>query len=278
MMSDRLVEHVVDEYLGAADAEAPNLVEGLYLEGSVALGDFRPFSSDIDFVAITAEPLEGGHLVALERVHRRRKQRARPSFDGIYVTWQDLRRVPLDVIPGARSHEGEFQREGNGPLSPVTWHTIARYGVTCRGPRPTELGIRTDFASLARWTDENLERYWRRLVRDASNWRSRWGLVSLTTYATLWIVSGISRLHYTLATGDIISKEGACRHALTVFPQWQRVIGEALRIRQLDRARPTLASSLSSLSDHVRTLRASPHSSSLYPTAVRQASRRFEVC
>ena len=42
-----LVQDVVRGFLAAVDAEAPQLVEALYLTGSVALGDFRPRRSDI---------------------------------------------------------------------------------------------------------------------------------------------------------------------------------------------------------------------------------------
>ncbi len=37
-----LVEDVVGAYLEAVDAQAAGLIEGLYLIGSVALGEFRP--------------------------------------------------------------------------------------------------------------------------------------------------------------------------------------------------------------------------------------------
>jgi hypothetical protein len=56
MALDALVLEVVDTYLGTVEAQAPGLVEGLYLVGSVALGDFRPRTSDIDFVAVTTTP------------------------------------------------------------------------------------------------------------------------------------------------------------------------------------------------------------------------------
>jgi hypothetical protein len=45
-----LVRRTVSAYLAALNAEAPGLVEGLYLVGSGALGDFRPGVSDIDYV------------------------------------------------------------------------------------------------------------------------------------------------------------------------------------------------------------------------------------
>ena len=49
---------------------------------------------------------------------------------------------------------------------------------------------------------------------------------------------GVSRLHYTLATGAITSKTGGGIHAQSAFDaQWQPVIAEAIRIRRAERRR-----------------------------------------
>lgn len=43
----------------------------------------------------------------------------------------------------------------------------------------------------------------------------------------------MSRLHYTLATGDITPKYGAGQYALRRFDaRWQRIIRESLRLRR----------------------------------------------
>ena len=81
---------VIDAYLEIVDREAPGLIEGLYLTGSVALGEFPPHTSDVDFVAVTAAPPDSAAVLALSRAHRRlREPHARPFFDGRYVTWAD---------------------------------------------------------------------------------------------------------------------------------------------------------------------------------------------
>ena len=46
----------INTYLDIADSVTPGLVEGLYVVGSVALGDWVEGCSDIDIVAVTAEP------------------------------------------------------------------------------------------------------------------------------------------------------------------------------------------------------------------------------
>jgi hypothetical protein len=239
-MSGRVVERVVSAYLEAVDAEAPGLVEGLYLTGSAALGDFRPRTSDIDFVAVTATKLDAPASAALKRVHAR--LRNRPYFDGLYVNWDDLAHDPVLTGQLPSSYEGRFQacaRRGD----PVTWHTVARHGIACRGPQPADLNIWAEPEGLAIWTLDNLESYWRPLLDAASRFPRRWSLISLTSWGAVWIVLGISRLHYTLATGEICSKEAAGRYALQTFPeQWHSLIREALRIRQADRARADFGS------------------------------------
>jgi hypothetical protein len=235
-----LVELVVADYLELVDAEAPGLVEGLYLTGSAALGDFRPRTSDVDFVAVTARPLDAAARAALARAHARlRARRPRPHFDGLYATWAELAADPA-LRRGPSSHEGRFDADGHAPGDPVTWHTVARHGVARRGPAPADLAVWADPAALAAWTLDNLDRYWRRLLDDALRPGRRWWLASLTPYGAVWIALGVTRLHYTLATGALCSKADAARYALRAFPdeRWRRVVQECLRIREADRAGP----------------------------------------
>jgi hypothetical protein len=244
------VKDVTDAYLHLADAEAPGLIEGLYLTGSAVLDDFRLNTSDIDFIAVTATPPDKAAISALKRVHARlRRHFPWPPFDGFYVTWDELKREP------------------HSACNVVAWQTLAHYGIACRGPRPADLGIWTDPRALTRWTLDNLDTYWRPLLNRASTFVSPRSWISLAGYGAVWIVLGISRLHYTLATGDIISKEGAGLYALRTFPEkWHRVVNECLRIRRADQARPDLASAIAELCGR--------HGESLYRTPF---SRRCEV-
>lgn len=228
-----VVREVVDAYLGLADAALPGMVEGLYLVGSVALGDFRPHESDVDFVAVTAARPDAVALPALRRVHARMRRRyPRPRFDGVYVSWEDLSRDPALAV-GAPNAHGEEIGLGDFEPNPVTWHTLARYGVAIRGPHPAGMEVWTGPAALAAWTLTNLESYWRPWHRRFSRPLSLEGVAALGSWAPAWGVLGVSRLHYTLATGDIASKEGAGLYALRAFPRpWHGIVEECLRIRR----------------------------------------------
>ena len=209
-----VVDGVVNAYLQAVDAEAPGLVEGLYLTGSVALGEFRLHSSDIDFVAVTSQRPDASALTALGRAHGRlRRLWPRPCFDGLYVMWDDFAHDPTAAGGGAYSYEGKFFPDG-GRADPVAWQTVARHGVSCRGPHQSSLGIRVDAGGLARWTLNNLDTYWRTLLDQSSRFSHPQSLIAVTPWGAAWIVLGVSRLHYTLATGEIVSKEAAGRYAL----------------------------------------------------------------
>lgn len=230
-------------YLSAVDAEAPGLVDGLYLLGSVALGEFRPGTSDIDYLAITAAPLDRAALAALARAHRRARLRhPRPHFDGRYVRWRDLASDPRRLAPGPSTAMGTFRASGGGECDPVAWHTLAAHGVACRGPAPQALTIWTDPGALRSWTLDNFAHYWRPLIAQSRGVGS-WRLTSFSTYGAVWIVLGVCRLHYTLASGSIASKAQAGEYGLRTFPdRWHRVLREALRIRATDTARADFAS------------------------------------
>jgi len=227
-----LAQEVVTAYLCLVDAEAPGLVEAFYLVGSVALAAFHPQASDIDFVAVTATPCDGEAVATLQRVHARlAAQYRRPFFDGVYVTWDQLADNPLHTAPGPCAHEGQVQPWV--PHDPVTWHTLAHHGVRVRGPQRQDRPIWTNRDVLASWTRDTLASYWRSWHRRRSYLLSKPGLVCLGSWGPTWGVLGVSRLHYTLATGAITSKEGAGLDALTVFPpRWRRIITECLRIRR----------------------------------------------
>jgi hypothetical protein len=90
------------------------------------------------------------HLSALERVHSRLRGRSRrPTFDGIYVTWDDLVRDPSRAQIRPYSHDGRFHAAGQSVGSPVIWHTLPRYGEACRGPDPRTIEIWADPECLA---------------------------------------------------------------------------------------------------------------------------------
>jgi hypothetical protein len=244
------VRAAVDDLLVGLDRALPGRIEGFYVVGSVCLGAFRPGRSDVDFVATVAGgELDAGELRRLRRIHLNRwagalawdvamRRRWPLVCNGSYLAPDALSRSPLEVTPLAGHVAGRFGIAERGfDVNPVTWHTLARHGIAVRGPEPERLGVRTDPAELSAWTVENLNGYWRRWVDRARppgtvtvRPLSRRGTATaLSRRFTAWGVLGAPRLHFTLATGEIASKEQAGNYALDGFaPEWRPLVAEAL--------------------------------------------------
>jgi Domain of unknown function (DUF4111) len=242
----RKVDEVVRTFLPMVDRAAPGLVEGLYLHGSVALGDFRVGRSDIDFVAVCADRPGDDAVTALAGVHRDLDRlHPRPYFDGVYLTKADLAAGPdgCPDVPGC--HESTFEPSGRMMLCPVTWHELDEHGVVMRGPALEKLALWTDQAVLLAFTRNNLQTYWHgwvagldRLAEEASERTSNPWFVD-------WCVLGSVRLHALLATGRLHSKGSAGRYALGALDsRWHQILTEALRIRDGDEGQSLYADPL----------------------------------
>ncbi len=230
----------VEDLLARLDRALPGRVEGLYVVGSASTGAFRPGRSDVDFVAIVDRDLSRLELARLRAVHIGRwvstlvhdtalRRRWPLVCNGIYLRGADLSKPSLEVTPVAGHVSGRFRiatREGFD-VNPVTWHVLARHGIAIRGPALEQLHIHTDQTELTRWTRSNLNGYWRRWVERAHHPGVRETV--LDRRFTAVGVLGAPRLHYTIATGEIASKEDAAAHALAVFdPRWRPLIEDAL--------------------------------------------------
>jgi predicted nucleotidyltransferase len=51
-------------YARLVDDQLPGRIRGLYLHGSLALGDYRPGRSDVDFVAVSDTALQPSEVDA----------------------------------------------------------------------------------------------------------------------------------------------------------------------------------------------------------------------
>ena len=235
---------VARRYLDEIDEALPGVIEGFYLVGSVALGAFRPDRSDIDFVAVLGgnsnEPLlrhlgriqRRQYLAALARTNLRTFWSQPTVCNGVFLRWDDLKRSPGEVVPIAHQVGGQFDVERGFEANPVTWWVLARRGLTLRGPNPEALSIHLDEHELRAWTFRNLHTYWLEWSRRIR--RPRWQAIkAMRRQGMAWGVLGAPRLHYTLHTGEVVSKEQAGRYALDRFDaRWHPLIEEALAYRR----------------------------------------------
>jgi hypothetical protein len=235
------VAATVDRYLTAVDRLLPGRIAGFYVVGSTALGAWRPLRSDIDFIATVDGGLTAGELRRLRVAQLlsglqtgaaaiRRAQRALPgTCNGVFVRCDQLD-LPVRSISPVASHAGlDFVVGGAFDVNPVVWKTFAENGITVRGRAPHELALDPEPDELVPWTVANLNSYWRGWAEAAVRHRPPMSPLLPARWRTAWGVLGTSRMHATVTTGDVISKEAAAHYALDRFDhRWHPLISEAL--------------------------------------------------
>lgn len=231
----------VTRYLRLADRLLPVRVVGVYVVGSVALGAYRRRRSDVDLIVVVDRRFAGADLRWLRAVQLASGLRTAPpalargdvtlpgTVNATYVTEDDLAQPVSAIVPVA-NHVGHQLQAGRGfDVNPVQWRTLADHGVAVRGPAPSTLGLDPEPDTLAAWNHRNLLAYWKPLAE-----RIAAGRVPLTSryrprWLTSWCVLGAPRLHATITTGDVISKEAAGEYSLETFDaRWHPVIREGL--------------------------------------------------
>lgn len=233
------VAEAMSTYLEVADSAAPGLIEGLYIVGSYTLDDWIEGSSDIDIVAVTAEPCTDEDFGALRTIYALLAQRSVGRIDGPYVAWSDLTIAPTTGLHRPWALDGEPHHDGDCfEINPVSWYTLQRYGVTVRGTTPDRLGIWVDTDERIRFVVANLQTYWADVAADVARAAADLDR-SFDIDSFEWCALGALRLHYTAFTGDVTSKRGAGEYGLAVAPaKFHDTVRRALDQRA-GRRRPT---------------------------------------
>jgi hypothetical protein len=218
-----------ETFLSELDSRAPGLAEGLYLCGSVALDDFHPPGSDVDFVAVLSGRPDAGGLAALAAAHAEvRRRHPGVTFEGTHLTRDELAAGP-ECGPRPAAFGKRFRPEGRFALNPITWHELATVGILIRAAH--DLTVPTSADAVRAFSRANLTSYWRPWWHAARR-PGPTALFAASRAGTPWSVLGVSRLHHAIATGTLTSKSGAGRYAREIFDaRWHPIIDEALRIR-----------------------------------------------
>ncbi|GHA31322.1 hypothetical protein GCM10007989_29140 [Devosia pacifica] len=216
-------QSAVSRLLRGLDFHLPGQCVGFLIVGSIALGDYQPGRSDIDFVAVCNAILE---LDAIAAVHAELvAEQPSPGVDGIYVTAKELAQYPNGIgiyVQGARV----FSQSGSERHAP-SWMILKDHGLAVRGPGPDRYGIPVDRRDVVDFSRQNLKTYW-------TNWvdkRDPGTSGPLSDENVSWGVLGISRLHAAICGDGCVSKSAAGRIALTRFPAHAAILNEALLLR-----------------------------------------------
>ena len=225
----------LDAYLRALDRVIPDAVEGVYLTGSAALGDYHHGQSDLDLLTLTTHPLTESEMAALEAAHMELEQGTQPHLDAVYIPREFIGKLPPREARGhAYVVDGEFKR-GHDSQDLVIWAILDQCGITLRGPEAKSLDAAPDRAEFAAWNLGNLEDYWRAQAQAARQVLGERDVdAQLPTYSAVWFGTGPGRLHRTIATGEIISKSRSAEYSAELFPAYRELLARVRASRMGD--------------------------------------------
>jgi len=212
-------------FLGRVQAVLARNFVGLYLYGSLSLGDFDPASSDIDAVVVTAAPLEPETVEALRALHAEMQ-----AVDGMWARRLEASYMPLATLrrynPATARHPfismvSSFGVIEHGRDWVINLFIIRERGVVVAGPAPRTLidpitpdNLRAAIRSILCFS-------WVQHVDGPAWMRPR-------QYQAFTVLT-MCRAWYVLDRGAVISKPQAATWAQEALaPQWKPLIHWAL--------------------------------------------------
>ncbi|MBR7839604.1 nucleotidyltransferase domain-containing protein [Actinospica durhamensis] len=190
----------VESVIARFAAEATDLLRprAIWAHGSLALGDFQPGRSDLDLVAVLAEPLTIQQASSLIALHER-LLRDEPAAAKLHCTYVALAEIADAETPHYTfAHSRHLQR----PVSPVTRRELLSAGRVLAGAEPTELLPPVSDSELAAYIRHMLRTYYLAVVtKSPSTWFSDTWIDQITL--------AYARAAVTLREGRLITKAAA---------------------------------------------------------------------
>ena len=219
------VNAVLDELLAKAREILGTQFVGMYLDGSLALGDFNHDTSDIDMLIVTRDVLAPETVGALQELHTRLAQgesKWGDELEGAYIPLAALRRYD----PANSTHPLLKRGEGLRVEHFETDWVIHRYvlrerGITITGPDLHDLIDPVSSSELRAAMIELFDFWWAPMIDEPS-------LLYKPGYQ-VYAIFTMCRILYTLENGTIVSKPFAGRWVQERFgDRWSALIASAL--------------------------------------------------
>ena len=197
---------------------------GLYLYGSLVIGDFDPTISDIDLVAALAFKLDDREFEALHKMHvdfAHEHQEWDNRIEVCYISLAALQTVKTEtslvanISPGEPFHTKETIKEWL-----VRWYVVRETSITLFGPDPKTIIEPISKAEFIEAIRANTKA-WSDWIHDSHSRPSQ-------AYAILTMCRAL----YTLKFGAQVSKKQAALWAEQQFPEWDWLIQNALLWRE----------------------------------------------
>lgn len=225
------VNAVLHDLLSSVQTLLGDHFRGMYLSGSLALGDFAPHRSDIDFVVVTDANLPDDLLSSLQAMHVHFNASSSPwatEVEAAYIPQDALRRYDP-----AHARHPHIERGGDEVLDMdqldtgwvIQYYILREHGVVVAGPPPHTLIDPVPSQDLCRAAVVLMDEWWGTMLHDPAPLQYR----GYQVYAVLTMC----RMLYTLDSGAVVSKPIAARWAQGALGErWAALIERALAWRK----------------------------------------------
>lgn len=219
------IEPMVFAFRDALEAQLGTTFYGLYLYNSVALGEFEPIGSDVDFIVILKRPLEKTAFVKMAALHENMVKMYSHGhcLDGMYLLFEAIGKGNDSLAPYPYAKDGRFYESGYFDVNNVTWWVLKEHECAVDSP-----SLRTQLESFSydrvrQTLAYNIHHYWASKLSSPERFNDdEWVTFTVLT---------LSRIAYTLQTEKIVSKRKASLDLIEKQPKWRDVVEEALAVR-----------------------------------------------
>ncbi|HEU5102823.1 MAG TPA: aminoglycoside adenylyltransferase domain-containing protein [Roseiflexaceae bacterium] len=225
--SHRDVNALLDTLLPRVQLIVGDQFVGMYLDGSLANGDFDQ-ASDIDFVVVTTDEITSDLFLALQAMHDQiatSESRFAVDLEGSYIPRAALRRYdPAHAVhPNIERGAGErLKLVHHDTAWLVHLHILRERGITLAGPPARSLIDPIAPADLRQAMLSVLAGWAARILDQPARIATHRGSQS-------YIVLSLCRVLYTLDSGAVVSKQAAANWAKeSLDARWVPLIERAL--------------------------------------------------
>jgi predicted nucleotidyltransferase len=218
------IDGVLETLLSKIKIALREKLVGFYLYGSLAAGDFDYLSSDIDFVAVTANELDDEVIAKLRQIHEEiynQPGRWNKELEGAYISVEALRRYdPNSQQPFVNGDE-TLRLTKLGPDWIINRHILREKGLALYGPPASNFIDPIAKEEIIHAVKDELRLSWKPTLSNQEKMKTR-------LYQAFSILT-MCRALYALKWGEVVSKIQAARWAKkTLEPKWARLIDWAL--------------------------------------------------
>lgn len=217
-----------------------NLIKGMYVTGSIPLGDYYSKKSDIDFLAFLNEKPKKEILRKFAQIHFNIERKYNsPKLNGYYLTLEELRKNQLkfpSFFKEKMLHERHFE------LDKIALYELQTISLNILGQPASDLSIETPFHTVAYQLYQNINSYWTNWIHKHAGLSFEYFLLALFPRLTEWGILGVARQLYTLELKKITSKLNAGLYYHDKLPkQYHGIISTAIETRKLNKTQILLS-------------------------------------